>query len=82
MYDGAAFTELTAERIDTKNTHGTGCTYSAAITAFLALGVPPLEAIERAKIWLTDAIRASYSIGDGQSPVDHFHAFSRDRAFA
>lgn len=82
VYDGTVFTELTAERIDTKNTHGTGCTYSAAITAYLALGVPPLEAIERAKIWLTEAIRASYSIGDGQSPVDHFHAFARDRAFA
>lgn len=82
IFDGTSFTELSAERIDTKNTHGTGCTYSAAITAYLALGVPPLEAIERAKIWLTEAIRASYSIGDGQSPVDHFHAFSRDRAFA
>jgi hydroxymethylpyrimidine/phosphomethylpyrimidine kinase len=82
VFDGTAFTELSAERIDTRNTHGTGCTYSAAITAYLALGVSPLEAIERAKIWLTEAIRASYSIGDGQSPVDHFHAFSRDRAFA
>ncbi|MFT4037072.1 MAG: bifunctional hydroxymethylpyrimidine kinase/phosphomethylpyrimidine kinase [Thermomicrobiales bacterium] len=82
VYDGAAFTELTAERIDTVNTHGTGCTFSAAITAYLALGLPPLAAIERAKLWLTEAIRGSYSIGGGQSPVDHFHALARDRAFA
>lgn len=73
VYDGEIFTELHAERIDTPNTHGTGCTFSAAIAALLARGVPPLEAIEAAKIWLTGAIRESYAIGDGHSPVNHFH---------
>jgi hydroxymethylpyrimidine/phosphomethylpyrimidine kinase len=72
-YDGAAFTELVAERIDTRNTHGTGCSYSAAIAALLARGMPTLEAIAGAKAWLTEAIRASYAIGDGHSPVNHLH---------
>jgi hydroxymethylpyrimidine/phosphomethylpyrimidine kinase len=74
VFDGAAFTELSAERIDTRNTHGTGCSYSAAIAALLARGLPPLVAIAEAKSWLTEAIRAGYSIGDGHSPVNHFHA--------
>jgi hydroxymethylpyrimidine/phosphomethylpyrimidine kinase len=74
VYDGESFTEFSAERIDTQNTHGTGCTFSAAIAALLARGLPPLEAIEAAKIWLTEAIRESYAIGDGHSPVNHFHA--------
>ena len=74
VFDGESFTELRAERIDTPNTHGTGCTYSAAIAALLARGLPPLEAIAAAKTWLTAAIRESYSIGGGHSPVNHFHA--------
>ena len=74
VFDGATFTELPAERIDTRNTHGTGCSYSAAIAALLARGLAPLEAIAEAKSWLTEAIRASYAIGDGHSPVNHFHA--------
>ena len=74
VYDGEHFTEFRAERIDTPNTHGTGCAFSAAITALLTRGLPPLEAIEAAKIWLTGAIRESYSIGDGHSPVNHFYA--------
>ena len=65
---------MTAERIDTPNTHGTGCSYSAAIAALLARGLPPLEAIANAKDWLTEAIRDSYAIGGGHSPVNHFHA--------
>ncbi len=74
VFDGSEFTELTAERIDTPNTHGTGCSYSAAIAALLARGLPPIEAIANAKGWLTEAIRASYAIGGGHSPVNHFHA--------
>ena len=74
VFDGEAFTELSADRIDTRNTHGTGCSYSAAIAALLAQGLPPLDAIAAAKSWLTEAICAGYSIGDGHSPVNHFHA--------
>ena len=74
VFDGESFVELRAERIETRNTHGTGCAFSAAIAALLARGLAPLEAIESAKIWLTGAIRGSYTIGDGHSPVNHFHA--------
>lgn len=74
VYDGETFTELHADRIDTPNTHGTGCTFSAAIAALLARELPPIAAIEAAKVWLTEAIRESYAIGDGHSPVNHFHA--------
>ncbi len=76
VYDGQVFTEFTSERIDTPNTHGTGDSFSSAITALLARGWPPLEAIAEAKIWLTRAIQESYAIGDGHSPVNHFHAIS------
>lgn len=72
VWDGSAFHELSADRIDTPNTHGTGCTFSAAITAGLAKGQDPLEAIAEAKRYLTEAIRHSYAIGDGHSPVHHF----------
>jgi hydroxymethylpyrimidine kinase/phosphomethylpyrimidine kinase len=74
VFDGEDFTEFSAERIDTPNTHGTGCSFSAAVAAFLARGLPPLAAIGEAKTWLTGAIRESYSIGSGHSPVNHFLA--------
>ena len=67
------YVEFESDRIDTTNTHGTGCTFSAAITAYLARGKEPLEAIRLAKEYLTGALRASYSIGAGHSPVNHFH---------
>ncbi|HEU0116496.1 MAG TPA: bifunctional hydroxymethylpyrimidine kinase/phosphomethylpyrimidine kinase [Thermomicrobiales bacterium] len=75
VFDGATFTEIGGERIETRNTHGTGCTYSAAIAALLARGLPPLAAIAAAKEFLTAALRASFQIGDdeGHSPVNHFH---------
>lgn len=74
VFDGNGFTELTAERIDTANDHGTGDTFSAAITSYLAHGVEPLAAITRAKVFLTEALRHSYAVGEGHSPVNHFHA--------
>jgi hydroxymethylpyrimidine/phosphomethylpyrimidine kinase len=81
VFDGETFIEFRAERIETKNTHGTGDSLSAAITALLASGEEPLVAIERAKIWLTEAIRQNYSIGAGHSPVNHFHAAPLPIAF-
>ncbi len=64
--------ELHAERIDTKHTHGTGCTYSAAIVARLSLGAPLLTAVTDAKAWLTRAIATAPGIGSGVGPVNHF----------
>lgn len=74
VFDGESFVELVAERIDTKNTHGTGCSFSAAIASLLARDVPVVEATREAKTWLTAAIARSYAIGEGHSPVNHFHA--------
>ncbi len=74
IFDGDGYTELPGEWIDTANTHGTGCTYSSAIAGWLAHGLSPLEAISRAKSFVTDALRASYPIGGGHSPVNHFYA--------
>ncbi len=72
VFDGAAFTVLPGSRIDTRNTHGTGCTFSAAITARLALGDAPLDAIAEAKSYISRALASSYAVGAGHSPVNHF----------
>ncbi len=71
LWDGASFHEFRAERIDTPHTHGTGCTYSAAITALLALGTPLVEAVTRAKAFITEAIRTNPGLGSGCGPVNH-----------
>ncbi len=72
LFDGGAFHVLHAERIDTPHTHGTGCTFSAAIAAELAKGQELLAAVEAAKKYLTQAIQQAYAIGGGHSPVHHF----------
>jgi hydroxymethylpyrimidine/phosphomethylpyrimidine kinase len=77
--DGAQLVELPAPRIATANTHGTGCTYSAAIASRLALGEDLLDAVRGAKAYLTEAIRGSYAVGRGHGPVDHLHPLTRPR---
>jgi hydroxymethylpyrimidine/phosphomethylpyrimidine kinase len=72
FFDGTRMEELRAPRIDTINTHGTGCTLAAAIAARLALGDPLIAAVKGAKEYLTEAIRRSYSVGRGHGPVGHF----------
>ena len=72
LFDGTEFIEFRAPRIDTPNTHGTGCTFSAAITAFLALGLEPPEAVRLAKDYLTTAIEQSFPLGHGHGPLNHF----------
>lgn len=66
------FHELHAERIDTRHTHGVGCSLSAAITARIALGHELIDAIRLAKQWITDAIATAPGLGDGAGPVNHF----------
>jgi len=61
-----------APRIPTKNTHGTGCTFSAAIAARLALGRELEEAVEEAKAYLTKAISTAFDLGKGHGPLNHF----------
>jgi hydroxymethylpyrimidine/phosphomethylpyrimidine kinase len=72
LYDGERFQSFSAPRIDTRNTHGTGCTYSSAIAANLALGLTLPGAVRRAKGYVTGAIRHSLSIGHGHGPTNHF----------
>lgn len=72
VYIDDEFIPIEGERIQTKNTHGTGCTFSAAITAFLAMGIDQLESIQLAKRYIENALRHSYAIGEGHSPVNHF----------
>lgn len=64
--------EFTAPRIATRHTHGTGCTYSAAITAGLAQGQDLVSAITAAKAFVTAAIRTAPGFGEGAGPLNHF----------
>jgi hydroxymethylpyrimidine/phosphomethylpyrimidine kinase len=65
------FHEFTGPRIDSRHTHGTGCTYSAAITAELAKGIALRPAIARAKDFITQAIRTAPGLGSGTGPLNH-----------
>jgi hydroxymethylpyrimidine/phosphomethylpyrimidine kinase len=71
LFDGKSFREFTTKRIDTKHTHGTGCTFASAIATGLAQGDAVLAAVKRAKDYVTEAIRFGISIGGGQGPVNH-----------
>jgi hydroxymethylpyrimidine/phosphomethylpyrimidine kinase len=71
FYMGGAWTEFSSPRIATKHTHGTGCTYSAAITAGLARGEDILTAVEKAKAFILQAIRSNPGLGSGAGPVNH-----------
>jgi len=78
LYDGQEFTELSAPRIMTKNTHGTGCTLSAALATELAQGSSTLEAVKKAKEFITTSIRFSLPLGHGHGPTNPFANLSRD----
>ncbi|HEY2945901.1 MAG TPA: bifunctional hydroxymethylpyrimidine kinase/phosphomethylpyrimidine kinase [Vicinamibacteria bacterium] len=77
LFDGRRTEELRARRIETRHTHGTGCTLSAAIAARLALGQEAIEAVRGAKAYLTEALRGAYALGRGAGPVDHLHPLTR-----
>jgi hydroxymethylpyrimidine/phosphomethylpyrimidine kinase len=72
FWDGATAFELVAPRVPGRNTHGTGCTLSAAITARLALGHDLVEAVRLAKTYVTQAIAHAPGLGHGHGPVQHF----------
>ena len=72
LFDGHEFHTFSAERIDTPNTHGTGCTFSAAIAAGLAQGRPLGEAVRDAKAYVTRAIREGFALGRGVGTLRHF----------
>jgi len=70
LYDGRNFNEMEGPRIETKNTHGTGCTFASAIATFLARGDTVLEAARKAKTFITMAIQSSLSLGKGYGPTN------------
>jgi len=72
LWHAGEFREYRSARIDTAHTHGTGCTYSAAITAWLARGVDMAEAVRRAKRFIDAAIRTNPGLGGGSGPVNHW----------
>lgn len=72
LYDGKRFESIQAPRINTPNTHGTGCTFSSAIAAHLALGFSFFDAVARAKHYTSGAIAHSLDIGKGHGPTHHF----------
>jgi hydroxymethylpyrimidine/phosphomethylpyrimidine kinase len=74
LFDGETFREYPGARVQTGNTHGTGCTLSAAIAAYLARGLSVEQAVGRAKAYLTAALRAAYPVGHGHGPLNHLYA--------
>jgi len=75
--DGSQVVEIGGPRVATPNTHGTGCSLSAAIASRLALGDGLLAAVRGAKSWLVEGLRRSYAVGRGRGCVDHLHALRR-----
>jgi len=73
LYDGKDFFHFEVPRIPTKNTHGTGCTFSSAIASQLAKGLPVTDAVQKAKAYVTTAIEHSLNIGKGNGPTHHFY---------
>lgn len=73
LYDGNDFSVYTSKRINTKNTHGTGCTLSSAIAANLSLGYSLKEAVGRAKEYIFAAIEHSFELGKGNGPLNHMY---------
>lgn len=73
LYNGHEFKEFKSERIKTKNDHGTGCTFAAAIAAFLAKGHSIEESIANAKSYITSALKSArkWDIGKGHGPLNH-----------
>ena len=72
LFDGVEYYEYTSQRIDTKHTHGTGCTFSSAIASNLALGFTVCKAVERAKEYVYMAIVHAPGFGKGNGPTHHF----------
>ena len=77
LYDGQDFREFTANRVETDNTRGTGCTFSSAIAATLAKGDNVATSVAAAKAFVTKALQDSFPLGQGRGPVHHFYRYWR-----
>ncbi len=80
LHDGQHYYEFETSRVRTRHTHGTGCTLSAAISTFLARGLPVMECIDKAKRYLYRALRFSLGIGKGIGPLNHYASIARETA--
>jgi hydroxymethylpyrimidine/phosphomethylpyrimidine kinase len=80
VYDGDVFTEYAAARVQGRHTHGTGCAFSASITAHLALGRSLHEAVPLAQAYVAGAIRHAPQLGAGSGPISHFWRLDIDKA--
>ncbi len=78
LFDGKSFHEFATKRIDTKDTHGTGCTFASAVATGLARGAGVSEAVRQAKDYVTEAIRFGLAIGGGHGPTNHFAPVFRE----
>ena len=76
LFAGGEMEIFAEERIETRSTHGTGCTFSAAAAVGLAGGMRVRDAVATAKRYVASSIRAAYPVGCGHGPVDHFHALA------
>jgi hydroxymethylpyrimidine/phosphomethylpyrimidine kinase len=74
LFDGQEFYEFRSPRIETRNVHGTGCTYASAIATYLAQDFDVVEAVKAAKRFITEAIRHGLSLGHGHGPTDPYAA--------
>ena len=81
VFDGSHHRALTTDRLSTTNTHGTGCTFSSAIAAYLAKGEAFFDAVGKAKTYVTGAIAHSLAIGRGHGPTHHFFDLYRRAGF-
>jgi hydroxymethylpyrimidine/phosphomethylpyrimidine kinase len=72
LFDGSSFQSFDAPRLGNRNTHGTGCTYSAALATLLAQGLKAQEAVQAAKRFITRAIATGLAIGSGHGPTNHY----------
>ena len=75
--EGSECQTFVGERIKPDNTHGTGCTFSSAIAANLALGRQLTDAVVLAKAYVTEAIRKAYAVGPGRMPLNHFYRMTQ-----
>jgi len=78
LYDGKEYREIEGQRIETKNTHGTGCVLTAVIATLLAKGDQVCEAVEKAKTFVTRALQSSIDLGKGTGPADPSVYFLRE----
>lgn len=75
LYDGTSFHLFSTKRIETPNTHGTGCTFASAVAAGLAKGMSIRDSVSNAKAFVTGSIRHDLSIGNGSGPLNHFYKY-------